>query len=104
MQLGAADLVGADDLVVVDEEDRRLRRLDELVHLRDVGALRLRREAAGAGVAQPVRLVQDEDVDVVGIGVAELVEVAELRLAGTAADDAAHVLGEGLAAGGVLAL
>ena len=52
-------------------------------------------------LAQPMRLVEDEDVDVVRIGVAELVEVAELRLAGAVADDAAHVLGEGLAAGGV---
>lgn len=48
-----------------------------------------------------MRLVEDEDVDVVRIGVAELVEVAELRLAGAAADYAAHVLGERLAAGGV---
>ena len=31
-----------------------------------------------------MRLVEDEDVDVVRIGVAELVEVAELRLAGAA--------------------
>ena len=76
-------------------------RRDELVDLRQVGALRLRREAAGARLAQPMRLVEDQDVDVVRLGVAELVEVAELRLAGAAADDAAHVLGEGLAAGGV---
>ena len=95
-QVGAADLARAHDLEVVDEEDRHAAGVEDVVDLGLAGARLGRREAARADRPDPVRLVEDDDVErlVDGRGVAEVLE----QRARAAADDLAQVLGERLRA------
>ena len=98
-QVGAADLAGAHDLQVIDEEDGDAAGIEDVV---DLGLARARlrgREAIRADRPDPVRLVEDRDVEPVGDG-RGVPEVLEQR-AGPTTDDLAQVLGEGLGAGQV---
>ena len=74
-------------------------RVEDVVDLGLAGSRLRRREAARADRPDPVRLVEDRDVELVGDG-RGVAEVLEQR-AGAAADDLAQVLGERLRAGQV---
>jgi hypothetical protein len=75
--LHGAEFAGAHDLVLVEQEDGNTRRVDELVDLPLVGAELRLRPAIRRGLAEAVRLVGDQDVDAVLVGVHEAVEVLE---------------------------
>ena len=63
-ELGAADLARAHDLAVVDEEDGDLRPASRISSICGLPVRRsLRREAAGADLADAVGLIEDDDVE-----------------------------------------
>jgi hypothetical protein len=94
--LDRAHLAGADDLVLVEQKDRHPGGVDELVDLPAAGAQLCAGPPARRCLADPVGLVGDKDVEAVGLGVHELVEVAEerCRTGRTPAGDVAEGLGE----------
>ena len=72
-------LAGAHDLVLVEQEHGHAGRGDELVDLRPSGAERGTRVAVGGGLADAVRLVEDQDVEAVPLGVHELLKYLNIR-------------------------
>ncbi len=99
-----ADFAWAHDLPVVDEEDRHLGRVEDLLDLAPARALRclfLRHESVRAVGTKPVRLVANQDVDLRGRRLSVVVEIAELGR-GASPDDPVECLRKGARPGGVL--
>ena len=66
--------------MLVEEEDRHPGGVDQLIDLRTTGSQMSRCVAIARRLADPVCLVADQDVDPVGLCIAELVEELEERL------------------------
>ena len=77
MSVDRADLTGPHDLVLVEQEHRHACRVDQLLHLRSPGAERGPRVAVRGGLADAVRLVEDQHIDDRCARRRELVEVLE---------------------------
>ena len=89
-------LGGANHLVLVQQEHRHPGGVDQFLDLWSPGAQRGTGVPVGRGLLDAVRLVEDEDVEAVLLGVDELVVVLEhlLHARCPAAGDAAQGLGE----------
>jgi hypothetical protein len=76
-RLHRSDLLGAHDLVLIEEKHRHTGCLQQLVDLESSGSQGSSREAIVGTDPDAVRLVRDEDVEIALFNRPELVEVAE---------------------------
>ncbi len=97
------ELARLHDLVLVEQEDRHSGGGNQFVDLRPASAELGFRVPVYGGLADAVCLVEDQDVEIVGLGVHELVEVLEhpLHALLASAGDLAKGLGERARAGRV---
>ena len=73
--LDGAQLARPHDLVLVEQEDRHAGGVQQLLDLRPAGAVLGSGPAGHGGLPDAVRLVEDQDVEVVGLRGHERVEV-----------------------------
>ena len=73
------DLIWPNDLMIVDEEDRDFRRIEEFAYLWFSRTQLPLQESAVASLSNTVRLVAYQDVDIIELGSAVAVKVLERR-------------------------